>query len=514
MPELFWNAGTPKKKKGLDVLGLRGVDQDLERQWVAGITTISIRARYLSLIPWLLGEYFDRQLGNQDAAGVFVESHLDSVLRRFEAVVFLATHHLARNAGGGTPYGVLGRDLLQDEAAQLDAGDPIVIPDTKGGNSLATYFNPCRSFGLMKWGSSGSAPYVVPPRGRDIWQARGRLLTDSKLQSAIFEGGSVTPADMDSEGHLFSVNHLGAVPRELELLREAILGPNTDADSEAFQRFQQTVAWALGEIGQLDQVDSGLILQTNYAEVTKVGGVGVPSVEIAWCEYELSRRVHFACELLLGAFVSTLREQTNGTVPEIIDHWVSGGPLPLAVSDTFGWTTWPSLNMSQLSVPADCFLDSSPASPDAIKLGPQAAALYAMGVLMACIDQSQALRDTQRLQANESPLGEIIAFFAARADRTMRELMAEFLTSWLLPRHLHNALRKMAAGGDCTLRFFPEGNAIRATGLPVAAGQSGDRLRNVLGILADIGVTERVRNVSVRAADLGRQILNDRGASA
>jgi hypothetical protein len=35
MPELFWNVGAQDKKKGLDVLGLRGIDQELERRWVA-----------------------------------------------------------------------------------------------------------------------------------------------------------------------------------------------------------------------------------------------------------------------------------------------------------------------------------------------------------------------------------------------------------------------------------------------------------------------------------------------
>ena len=90
--EKFWNSGQKDIIKGLDILGARRYDQSLERLWVSGITTISIRARYLTLLPWVLTEFYQRELDKVigDIAE-FDEDKFKSVLQRLEFIVFVSS---------------------------------------------------------------------------------------------------------------------------------------------------------------------------------------------------------------------------------------------------------------------------------------------------------------------------------------------------------------------------------------------------------------------------------------
>jgi hypothetical protein len=68
-------------------------------------------------------------------------------------------------------------------------------------------------------------------------------------------------------------------------------------------------------------------------------------------------------------------------------------------------------------------------------------------------------------------------------------------------------LRKLGQGQKSSLRFFPEGDLLRPTGTEVIAGYSGDRLGNVIGILADIGFSVRESTRRFTATELGCALL-------
>ena len=101
----------------------------------------------------------------------------------------------------------------------------------------------------------------------------------------------------------------------------------------------------------------------------------------------------------------------------------------------------------------------------------------------------------------------------SRPDETLAERLPLLVSDCAIIPHVENALRKMAAGGKCTLRFYTDGDLLCPTGVIVRAGRSGDRLRNVLGSLADVGLAERVGNTAFRITPAGQRFLAERGAT-
>ena len=54
---ITWGDGLAETTPGQDILGIRGIDQAVELALVNGITTISQRARYFTILTWAIGDY-------------------------------------------------------------------------------------------------------------------------------------------------------------------------------------------------------------------------------------------------------------------------------------------------------------------------------------------------------------------------------------------------------------------------------------------------------------------------
>ena len=518
MALVFWNSGEKEAIEGLDVLGYRKVDQDLERQWVAGITTISFRARYLSLLPWLLEEIFERSLAAGEGQGRFDPDRLAAALRRLELVVFLATKLGERWGESGNTYGVLGSDLFSEKLDEFVRQGRTSGDSAKGGASLGTYLMPCRSLGLLAPAVRDSPlPVSLTERGQALCQARRGVSGAGSLAKVVLEGGQITLRDMDEAGRYFSMNGIESIPEEAELVRTAFLFVGDDVDARAFKRFQATITWALAKVGELETAGSADVIRHEYSRVSKQTKSELRPVERAWFEYDLRRRAHFALELLLRAFTLTLERREKSTIGGVLAEWRREPLLAPLAAERFCWQdeVWTrSLAVLREQLPVDAFLESGVPYESARKLDAPSAAAFSVGLLLACSRQCAALLEDGGLLAGPSVLERVNDLFEELTEAELTEVLRRLLRECVVGPHLQNALRKMAdqPQAKCTLRFYPDGEVLWTTGIGVKAGRSGERLGNVIGLLADLGYLERVTNTKFRLTPLGASWVEQHGA--
>jgi hypothetical protein len=468
----------------------------MERDWVAGVTTISFRARYLSLLPWLIAEYVKRNQ-RDDGTAVVSTDEFKRARRRMEFVVLAATSLGKRWGESGNAYGVLGGNIFANHLRVLESEGAVDIPDDKGGASEGVYGAPAITFGILKAAAEGSPlRELLTPRGTKLFEARNAAVRGGVIPDLLFGGGRLDVATLEKEGLHYSANRLASNPAELAELRSAFFEPYAkDTRVQAtYAKFNDTVRWALTSMAS-ESARPTQRIAFNYAAVFGAKEAVASDVAVALARYDLHRRVHFALELLFHAFTSTLRElrDATGTVDEILETWALALARPAMLPVVReGRLEVPTLDepLRSLKGAVDGFLEIVPDPRHIGALQHVEKALYATALLVSCERHSVTLRDRVVREAPYvSRAFEIVA--SGSESSSLRDCISALLRRVVIEAHLRVTLRKMSDGQKCSLRFFPEGTGLRATGIESRAGFSGTRLSNVFGMLADLGYCQR-----------------------
>ena len=514
--QTFWNNGERETIKGIDILGVRQLDQRIEQDWVSNITTISFRVRYLSLLPWLFVEFYTAQLTSEGGQAVFDYERFKLASARMELVVLAATRMGKTWGESGRTYGMIGSDLFADDLnTLLQHGSVDLDTGTRGGASYGTYVMPCRGFGLLSTSTSNpSIPVEIKPRGKELHEARKKVLSPDGLTRLILEGGKLTAEMINEEGRHFSLNGVADNPEEMQLLRETLLEPFMDHASVK-KRYENFAASARMVMSILNDCERGMssddILRINFRQVVTGSNQQLDAVESAWAEYELRRRVHFSLELLLGALTDTLN-LFEGTVEQVLSHWETAWSKPSMLDDFMPMTDSPfklSLGEVMAQVPDSAFLEKGPSLSGARNLAgaPASQAMYALALLIACRAQTTLLRAEGVITDRNDYMERAFSLLNTH-ENSVPGVLRELLIGVVIEPHLKTSLRKLGQGQKCSLRFFPEGNLLRPTGTGVAPGYSGDRLGNLMGFFADVGYLERNENTRFSLPADGENLLS------
>ncbi|MHA1749541.1 MAG: hypothetical protein ACTSYF_12950 [Promethearchaeota archaeon] len=506
---IFWNSGEKNTSEGLDILGLRNIDQDIEKAWVAGITTISIRARYISLLPWIIAEFYKAKL-KPNKTGEFKEKELRDVLKRLEFCVLASTYIDEEIRKQHNTYGLLGSNIYSRAYSDFKKSGHVNLDFEKGGASYGTYVNPSRYFGIFSNQYHPDIPVAITPRGKKFFEIINRKISD-EIVNAILHGGILNWEFIESHSAVLSLNGLSDRSNidELLLLRESFIQPANRKSEDVYKAFRQTVVWILENVSQESKSPEELLIHNFKKSLSSLNSV--KEIEIQWLIYELYRRIHFALELLLQAFTQTLNEIGKSTIQSIITAWEKDlDPNPNIIMLLGGANIDFSKNIRFIisKISTNSLLNGLLKPSELRKQTPSNMVLFSLIVLSASLKQIEQINSILKAPVNLDVISEKSLVILNQEDASISKIASDLLLECVINPHLDTTWRKMGKGMKCSLRFYPDGHLWVPTGIQVHAGYSRDRLTNVMMMLSDIGYLERIKDGKYQITDDGIKLIS------
>ena len=485
--QLSWNDGFRDQIGGQNILGVRQVDQNLELLLVGGITTVSPRARYLTLVPWALSALYQHLLAQGSGTLVWDEGQSNAILTRLEFLIAGATQEGTRDHETGIRTSTLGSDVYREALASLYAGSTTPFPSPRQPGVLNAYRGPLQAFGILD-ASNVDGPLALTPQGQALVAA---MSPPAEVVTFLMADGAIRPDQIALLRAALSLNRLRDAPPECAALLAALDAPGNSEDAARKERFRETRVWAIDQLGAAPTDGDGLI---NRAYLDLIQGLATSSIAQAWGEVALRKRVHFALELLLASLTETLEADHGSTIDTVVDRismdLVDQGHAVvlhavLGKEPVAGHAPWSAF---QERIEDDAFLANPPVRKLA-RLAPSSRLVAALALITSTERQSRTIRAEGIVRDREGAMEKTFAR-TAQAPGSFFDVTCQVLRYEVAFRHLRHTMRKMSQGQSNSLRFFPRDQALVPTGTPVRGGFSLTRLNSVLRIMADLGHLE------------------------
>lgn len=122
----FWNNDILEDTSGLDIICVSALDQGIEANLVNGVTTVSARGRYFSILPWAIGPYYKMAAGQCTATGLY------GFLTRMEFLINAACDADKKRAGGA----ILGSNVYIEAMRKIRSGERVPLPQNATGSRI------------------------------------------------------------------------------------------------------------------------------------------------------------------------------------------------------------------------------------------------------------------------------------------------------------------------------------------------------------------------------------------